>query len=73
MKSRRRIAAPRLRASADYALELTQLQQEFATGGMGYDHHFAWQQSSGPNVRFGSKADISQSNRHVCFTPKSGH
>jgi hypothetical protein len=58
MKSRRRIAAPRLRASADYALELTQLQQEFATGGMGYDHHFAWQQSSGPNVRFGSKADI---------------
>jgi hypothetical protein len=26
-------------------------------GGMGSDRHFA-QQSSGPNVRFGSKADI---------------
>ena len=24
-------------------------------------------------VRFGSKADISQRNRHVRFTPKSGH
>jgi hypothetical protein len=24
------------------------------------------------NVRFGSKADIPQRNRHVCFTPKSG-
>src|SRR5262249_28869280 len=25
------------------------------------------------NVRFGSKADISQYNRHVRFTPESGH
>ena len=25
---------------------------------MGSDRHFAWQQSSGPNVRFGLKADI---------------
>jgi hypothetical protein len=25
------------------------------------------------NVRFGSKADIPQRNRDVCFTPKSGH
>ena len=25
------------------------------------------------NVRFGSLADISQCNRHVCFTPESGH
>src|SRR5262249_6321127 len=25
------------------------------------------------NVRFGSKADISRCNRHVRFTPKSGH
>src|SRR5262249_39973562 len=25
------------------------------------------------NVRFGSKADILQCNRHVRFTPKSGH
>ena len=35
MKSRRRIAAPRL-ACADYVLELTQLQQGFATDGMGF-------------------------------------
>src|SRR5262249_5885576 len=27
----------------------------------------------GANVRFGSLADISQCNRHVCFTPESGH
>ena len=39
-------------------LELTQLQQGFATGGMGSDRQFAWQQSSRPDVRFGSKADI---------------
>jgi hypothetical protein len=25
------------------------------------------------NVRFGSKADISHCNRHVRFTPESGH
>ena len=25
------------------------------------------------NVRFGSKADMSQCNRHVRFTPESGH
>jgi hypothetical protein len=25
------------------------------------------------DVRFGSKADISHCNRHVCFTPESGH
>jgi len=33
-------------------------QQGFTTGGMGSERHFAWQQSSEPNVRFGSKADI---------------
>jgi hypothetical protein len=43
------------------------------TGGMGSDRHFAWQRSSGPNVRFGSKADIALGRRHVRFTPKSGH
>jgi hypothetical protein len=35
--------------------------------------HFAWQQSSGPNVRFGSKADMAACPNDVCFTPKSGH
>src|SRR5262249_26916986 len=25
------------------------------------------------NIRFGSKADMSQCNRHVRFTPESGH
>jgi hypothetical protein len=34
------------------------LHQGFVAGGMGSDNHFAWQQSAGPNVRFGSKADI---------------
>jgi len=42
-------------------------------GGMGPDRHFARQQSSRPNVRFGSKADISECPRDVRFTPKSGH
>ena len=32
------------------------LQQGFATDGMGSDRHFAWQQSSGSNVRFGWRA-----------------
>jgi len=40
---------------------------------MGADHHFARQQSSGPNVRFGSKADISECPANVRFTPESGH
>jgi hypothetical protein len=31
------------------------------------------QQSSGSNVRFGSKADIAASPTNVRFTPKSGH
>jgi hypothetical protein len=34
------------------------LQQGFATDEMGSDRHFAWQQSSEPNVRFVPKADI---------------
>ena len=37
------------------------------------DRHFAWQHSSGPKVRFGSKADILGSLRDVRFTPESGH
>jgi hypothetical protein len=49
------------------------LQQGFTTGGMGADRYFAWQQSSGLNVRFGSKADIEACPSNVRFTPKSGH
>jgi len=49
------------------------LQQGFTTGGMGSDRHFARQQLSGPNVRFGSKADIAAPPTNVRFTPKSGH
>src|SRR5215469_2833466 len=52
---------------------MAQLQQGFTTGGMGSDRHFAWQQSSGSNVRFGSKADIGAPPINVRFTPKSGH
>ena len=40
---------------------------------MGSECHFAWQQFLGPNVRFGSKADIGEGVTHVRFTPKSGH
>jgi hypothetical protein len=54
-------------------LELTQLQQGFATDGMGSNSHFAQQQSSGPNVRFGSKADNGALPIDIRFTPKSGH
>jgi len=38
---------------------------------MGSDRHFAQQQSSGPNVRFGSKADIGGRLGNVRFTPKA--
>jgi hypothetical protein len=49
-----------------------QLQQGFTIGGMG-NHHVARQQSSGPNVCFGSKADIAEYETNVRFTPESGH
>ena len=51
----------------------TRLQQGFWTGGMGFNGHFAQQQSSKAHVRFGSKADIAASPTNVRFTPKSGH
>jgi hypothetical protein len=40
---------------------------------MGSDRHFSWQQSSGPNVGFGSKekADINWTFRDVRFVPKA--
>jgi len=40
---------------------------------MGFNRHFAWQQSSGPNVRFGSKADVGLPPVDVRYSPKSGH
>jgi hypothetical protein len=46
------------------------LQQGFMISGMGSD---PWQQSSGPNVRFRSKADVGAGPDHVRFTPKSEH
>jgi hypothetical protein len=54
MKSRRRIAFTK----AGTTPRRKRLQQGFGTGEMGFDGHFAEQQSSGPNVRFGSIADI---------------
>jgi hypothetical protein len=48
-----------------------QLQQRFIIGEIGADRHFAWQQSSGPYVRFGSKADIEARPSDARFTPKS--
>jgi hypothetical protein len=47
------------------------LQQGFATSEMRLNRHFAWQQSSGSNVRFGSKADIAECEMNVRFTPES--
>jgi len=52
---------------------MSQLQQGITTGGIGTDSHFAQQQSSGLNVRFGSKADIRVRWRNVRFASKSGH
>src|SRR6516164_7800895 len=63
MKSRRRIAFPKGQDHAD--CDCVQLQQGFATGEMGFRGHFAWQQSSGPNVRFGSKADMAHLFDHL--------
>jgi hypothetical protein len=40
---------------------------------MGFDGHFAQQQSLRPNVRFGSKADIQRRLSDVRFTLESGH
>ena len=67
---RRRIAHPKAK---DYANFQVRLQQGFTIGEMGSDCHFAARQSWGPNVRFGSKADIEACLRDVRFTPKSGH
>jgi hypothetical protein len=69
MKSRRRIAFTK----AGTTPNRMRLQQGFAIGGMWSNRHFAWQQYSGSNVRFGSKADIGVRPHHVCFTPESGH
>jgi len=40
---------------------------------MGFSGHFAWQQPSGSNVRFGSLADTAALLQNVRFTCKSGH
>jgi hypothetical protein len=41
--------------------------------GIGLNCHFAGQQFSTAEVRYGSKADILAVHRHVRFTPKSGY
>src|SRR5262249_41313868 len=68
MKSRRRIAAPRVRSTltlADYIRDLRQAKWG--------SRFFAWQQFFETDVRFGSEADIGVGPRHVRFTPESGH
>ena len=72
MKSRRRIAAPKAQGLCGLCFGM-RLQQGFTTGGMGCARHLAWQQSSRPNVRFGSKADIGGRLGNVRSTSKSGH
>jgi hypothetical protein len=71
MKSRRRIAFPRGQDHAD--CDCVQLQQEFATGEMGVTIYLRCKNREPPDVRFGSKADISAYPRHVRFAPNSGH
>ena len=53
MKSRRRIAFAQGLGLRRLWLTMMQLQQGFATGGMGSAPHFAWQHSLGPNVLYG--------------------
>jgi hypothetical protein len=67
MKSRRRIAFTK----AGTTPNRTRLQQGFPIGGMGSDRHFAWQQSSGWNVCFGSKADIEARPPNAALPPKA--
>jgi hypothetical protein len=53
---------------------MTQLQQGFWTDGMGSDRHFAWQQSSGPNVTaLGHKQTLQSVDTNVRFASESGH
>jgi hypothetical protein len=73
MKSRRRIASPKGSRGASTIAHGTRLQQGFATGGMGSDPSFCVATIGGPDVRFGSEADIDASQADVRFTPKSGH
>ena len=73
MRSRRRIAPAKGLRSAPTIAYGMRLHQGFAIGGMGSDRHFAWQQSSRPNIRFGSLADIEACPSHVRFTPKCRH
>jgi len=40
---------------------------------MGFNGHLAQQQFWEAHVRFGSKADVTESNRDVRFTPESRH
>src|SRR5499427_9895329 len=65
---RRRIAHPKARTTPIFKVGL---QHRFAIGEMRRNRHFAWQQCSGPNVRFGSKADIAAPPTNVRFSPKS--
>jgi hypothetical protein len=67
MKSRRRIACPRGLGPR----RVRELQQGFATGGIGFRHRFAEQQSETADVRFGSKADITRPPAHVRYYPQS--
>src|SRR5262245_8433330 len=57
--------------SRERGLQIRKLQQGFTIRGMGPGRHFAQQQRSGSNVRFGSKADMCSAQAHVRFTPES--
>jgi hypothetical protein len=67
MKSRRRIVSPRTQECADYHLRGRDYSRDLRPAEW-VDRHFAWQQSPGPNVRFGSKADICGAARNVVIS-----
>jgi hypothetical protein len=69
---RRRIAFTKAQ-TARLWLAVMRLQQGIAAGGMGFNDQVARQQFSGPDVRNGSKPDMTASISDVRFTPKSGH
>jgi hypothetical protein len=71
IKSRRRIAFPRLRTTP-----MSAFTQRIKSGNCGqrngFDRHLAQQQFQGLYVSLGSKGDVTLLNFDVRFTPESG-
>jgi hypothetical protein len=72
MKSRRRIASPKGSGVHRLSLTASDYSRDLRLAEWGLTLHFAWQQSVGPNVRYGSLAAAARSKWGVRFTPESG-